>query len=481
LRLLLAFGVVFVGLAGCLASLEEHEAARALLRGLDSDSHDADGDGFVSSEFGGGDCDDSLFEVHPGAVEICGDGLDNDCDEGFNDCLLEGSYSEGQAAAGWVGETQILGVFGTAGVLVWAQLGAGGMLQLEQVLKPVDGQGVWSPGERFTVSYDDAVDALSVGLAGGGDLDGDGIAEVVVGVSGEIHDVSVGGAYLVPPGESGSLSLASSVVLQDANGFAGPAVAVTSEGQGDGMEGLLVGSSGGGTTWWLEAPISSTSALTDGLLLVSEGVFELGEAVQVVRAGDLDGDGFSEMVLHQGTTVVLVPGDALHGAVGTYFLWEETVLRFQDTAARQLTVAGVGDLSGDGRAQLAIGLPESDSGRIGLYIGADTSLDWRWTSEEPSYGEGLAAAGDVNGDGRADVLVGCSAVDRVDLFLGGPNGEVGPAAAAAQFHGGGVGKFVWGPGDLNDDGLDEVFLGAPERLEDAVVQGGVLLFAAPGL
>jgi hypothetical protein len=336
------------------------------------------------------------------------------------------------------------------------------VLFLEQVHKPLDDQGIWGQGERITVVHDDAMDVISLGLAGGGDLDGDGGGELVVGIFGQVQERFVSGVYLVSIGEEGAPSRVSLLIPVEEGGFAGPSVAVASQVQGDGMEGLLVGSWYGGQSWWLEAPLSSTSTLEEGLVLDSLEVFNLSEIVQVARVGDLD-------------------GDTLQGTVGMAFLWEGMALRFEDTSSVGLAVAGVGDLNGDGNAQLAIGFGESDGGRIGLTDGASTSLDWRWSSSESSYGKALAAAGDVNGDGRADVLVGCSAADRVDLFLGGEEGEVGPAAAVAQFHGGGVGRFLWAPGDLNSDGLDEVFLGAPERLEDGLVQGGVLLFAGPGL
>jgi hypothetical protein len=42
-------------------------------------SHDADGDGFADEACGGDDCDDSDAGIHPGALDVCGDGVDLDC------------------------------------------------------------------------------------------------------------------------------------------------------------------------------------------------------------------------------------------------------------------------------------------------------------------------------------------------------------------------------------------------------------------
>ena len=49
--------------------------------GNPNDTIDADGDGFVASE----DCDDSDSAIYPGADEICGDAIDNDCDDAVDE------------------------------------------------------------------------------------------------------------------------------------------------------------------------------------------------------------------------------------------------------------------------------------------------------------------------------------------------------------------------------------------------------------
>ncbi|MEE8361777.1 MAG: PKD domain-containing protein, partial [Gemmatimonadales bacterium] len=115
------------------------------------------------------------------------------------------------------------------------------------------------------------------------------------------------------------------------------------------------------------------------------------------------------------------------------------------------------------------------------------------------FGGSVAGAGDVNGDGFPDVIVGALGVDHPDLFfddgavyvfLGSATGIMGsdPATAHAVIVGdkGGewFGKSVAGAGDVNGDGFDDIVVGAPfydstlffEGWGDLAVKGAAFVF-----
>ncbi|MBX3272905.1 MAG: FG-GAP repeat protein [Sandaracinaceae bacterium] len=148
-----------------------------------------------------------------------------------------------------------------------------------------------------------------------------------------------------------------------------------------------------------------------------------------------------------------------------------------------------GDLDADGYADLLAGAPEVGGGRVARFAGpaagAPTFLD---PGLEASARFGLAvASADVNGDGRADVIVGAPFADGA---AGGDAGRVfvarGGAAPAPLETGAGsaaetLGAAVAVVGDLDGDGFLDVALGAPQHAERATGAGRVVvLFGSAG-
>ena len=131
-----------------------------------------------------------------------------------------------------------------------------------------------------------------------------------------------------------------------------------------------------------------------------------------------------------------------------------------------------------------------EPGRGGGACGEIRGLPAHRRGPEELFGNAVAPAGDVNGDGVADVLVGAPGVDqgggewsgRVYLFLGPVDGERSASEADAIFTAEGVNDnlgYSIGAGDLNDDGLDDVILGARSNDWAGIQAGRVYVFFGP--
>jgi hypothetical protein len=136
------------------------------------------------------------------------------------------------------------------------------------------------------------------------------------------------------------------------------------------------------------------------------------------------------------------------------------------------SVAWAGDVNGDGYSDLAAGAPMADakgvpdSGRIFVFPGSASGLtSTPWTAdgdqEAAQFGWSVASAGDINGDGFADVTAGAPYYDAPDLdegraylHLGSPTGLASIAAWTAEGdqEGAQYGYSVAGAGDVNGDG-----------------------------
>jgi hypothetical protein len=135
-------------------------------------------------------------------------------------------------------------------------------------------------------------------------------------------------------------------------------------------------------------------------------------------------------------------------------------------------------VNNDGYDDVVVGAPHNSTlkGSAHLYLGSSTGLSASpsWTAESDivntSFGWSVSSAGDVNNDGYDDVVVGAYTYSytmtdegRVFLYLGSPAGLSATPSWTAEGNQAGAlfGRSVSSAGDVNGDGYSEVIVGAP--------------------
>ncbi|MEC7948894.1 MAG: integrin alpha, partial [Myxococcota bacterium] len=232
--------------------------------------------------------------------------------------------------------------------------------------------------------------------------------------------------------------------------------------------------------------------------------------ISVASPGDVDGDGFADVLLGA------YDADFGGAAAGMAYVVSGPVsgeMSLSDARARLIgeqagdlagfTVAAPGDFDGDGRMDLLIGAVEEDTGgaqagAVYLFEGPVSGNARLWTADVKVTGESagdqagwsISPAGDTDGDGLADALVGApyehaGGVYRGGAYVirGGSSGTFGLDEADAKrtgvTAGDQAGFAVGGGGDVNGDGYADVLVGAPEEDTGGSGAGAAYLLMGP--
>ena len=222
----------------------------------------------------------------------------------------------------------------------------------------------------------------------------------------------------------------------------------------------------------------------------------------VAGLGDFNGDGFDDLAVGTDTSNISNDPGRTYVFLGGSPMNRTPALKLFGEAAGDYfgtSVAGAGDLNGDGFGDLAVGAILSDAGapnggRAYVYLGgrspdgdADVVVTGKTTYGWLGYS--VAGAGDFDGDGYDDLLVGAPmenpggpASGAAYLLAGGRSMDGAPDVAWPGATGDNLGFSVSGAGDVNGDGFDDIVLGAPQNSTGGAGAGAARLCygLAPG-
>jgi len=438
------------------------------------------------------------------AGDVNGDGLDD---------LIVGAYKSDPASGTDAGRSYV--VFGKTGTTV------------------VDLTGVAVGIGGFVINGQCAYDQNGWSVSSAGDVNGDGLADLIVGAraSSPLSGAGAGRSYVVF-GRTGTTAIDLSAVASGFGGFvingenafdsSGGSVSSAGDVNGDGLADLIVGAVNSdpaagnaagrsyvvfGKTGTTEINLSAVSNGTGGFVINGRSAYDA-SGWSVSSAGDVNGDGLADLI---------VGARAADAAAGrSYIVFGQTGTSPIDLSAVDAgtggfvligqsasdvsgwSVSSAGDVNGDGLADLVVGARLSDppsgidagrsyvvfgktgttainlsdvvAGTGGFVINGQCAGDYNGLS--------VSSAGDVNGDGLADMIVGAGRSDPAAGTNAGRSyvvfGKTGTTAielsAVANGVGGFVingqgasdysGKSVSAAGDVNGDGLADLIVGA---------------------
>ena len=370
-----------------------------------------------------------------------------------------------------------------------------------------------------------------ISVTGAGDVNGDGYDDILIGIPNNVDDAREAGRTYLIFGKDSGWTMDSNLSASDASfrgeyegDYSGYSVAGAGDVNRDGYDDILIGAIynkdrdfpyagktylilGKATGWAMDTNLSSSDAS-----FLEVDASDRGNSV--AGAGDVNGDGYDDILIGATNNFGGVWPDQTYLIFGKDSGWAmDTPLSASDASFlgevnydySGCSVAGGGDINGDGYDDILIGAYGNDengnkSGQTYLILGkpsawemgvnlAASDASFRGEDEDDRSGAPIAVAGDVDGDGYDDILIGAYGNDengndsgQTYLIFGKASGwqmDTNLSASDASFWGenpkDGHLARVAGAGDVNGDGYDDILIGAPVNNDGGIRAGQTYL------
>ena len=328
-------------------------------------------------------------------------------------------------------------------------------------------------------------DIFGFSVASAGDVNGDGYADAIIGAPwADVSGTDKGGAYLYFG--SSSMDNVADVIFSgsSAGDSLGTSVASAGDVNGDGYADVIIGvpgadasGSNNGETYIYYGGTSMNNS-ADVVIYGIANADNLG--MSVAEAGDTNKDGFADVIVGAYNAGTIHCGQAYvyQGGTSMNNIPDLTISGSASSETLGWCVSSCGDMNGDGFADVVVGATGANGGGTskgqayiffgGLSMINEADITITGSADNDDLGRGVGNCGDVNGDGYTDVIIGAIYADagganrgQAYIYYGGSGANNIPDIIISGISDNdylGVGAVSCG--DVNGDGYSDVFVGA---------------------